>query len=63
MASKAQQETQSGWRRFVSNLTAFAEAAEMDGVSYLEMRMKLLERRIARLEGTRPDDADITEVN
>ena len=34
----------------MSNLTAFAEAAEMDGVSYLEMRMKLLERRIARLE-------------
>ena len=46
----AQGPSPTGWRRMVANLTAFAEATEMDITSQLELRIARLEQRIAQLE-------------
>ena len=40
----------SRWARFLSAVTALAEAAEMDSLGYADARIAYLEKRIAALE-------------
>lgn len=46
-----EQRARSAWARVTATLTALAEAGDMDGIGYLELRIGQLERRIAVLEG------------